>query len=207
MSTLAFFKPYGVLSHFTDEDRQATLAAYIPMPGVYAAGRLDKDSEGLLLLTDDGRLAHQITSPQRKLAKTYLAQVERVPDETALEALRHGVIIEGVRTLPAQTELLPEDPVLPPRAAPIRYRKNVPTSWLRIVLIEGRNRQVRHMTAAVGHPTLRLVRIAIGPITLGDLAPGEWRELSGEEVKSLRALTQRHVEQHHHRKTQHGRHR
>lgn len=207
MSILVFFKPYGVLSHFTDQAGQTTLADYIDVPGVYAAGRLDKDSEGLLLLTDDGRLAHRITSPRHKLAKSYLVQVERLPDEAALEALRQGVIIEGARTLPAQVELLPEEPVLPPRSVPIRYRKNVPTAWLKIALMEGRNRQVRHMTAAVGYPTLRLVRTAIGPISLGDLAPGQWRELSAGEVKSLRMLTQRHVEQHHHGKAQHGRHR
>lgn len=207
MPTLAFFKPYGVVSHFTDQGGQTTLADYIPLPGVYAAGRLDKDSEGLLLLTSDGPLAHRITSPRHNLAKTYLAQVERLPDEAALEALRQGVIIEGAKTLPAQVEMLPEEPILPPRPAPIRHRKNVPTAWLKITLMEGRNRQIRHMTAAVGHPTLRLVRIAIGPVTLGDLAPGQWRELSAEEVKSLMTLTQRHIKQHHHGKTQHGRHR
>jgi 23S rRNA pseudouridine2457 synthase len=207
MSMLAFFKPYGVLSHFTDQAGQATLADYITMPGVYAAGRLDKDSEGLLLLTDNGQLVHRITSPRHKLAKTYLVQVERLPDETVLEALRQGVIIEGAKTLPAQVEMLPKEPMLPPRSVPIRYRKNVPTAWLKIALMEGRNHQVRHMTAAVGHPTLRLVRIAIGPITVGDLGPGQWRELSAMEVKSLKALTQRHIEQHHHGKAQHGRHR
>lgn len=207
MSMLAFFKPYGVLSHFTGQASQTTLADYITVPGVYAAGRLDKDSEGLLLLTDDGRLAHRITSPRHKLTKTYMVQVERLPDETALEALRQGVIIEGTRTLPAQVEMLPEEPALPPRSVPIRYRESVPTAWLTIALTEGRNRQVRHMTAAVGYPTLRLVRVAIGPIALGDLAPGQWRELSAAEVKSLKELTQRHVEQHHHGKAQHGRHR
>jgi 23S rRNA pseudouridine2457 synthase len=207
MPTLAFFKPYGILSHFTDEAGQATLADYIAVPGIYTAGRLDKDSEGLLLLTDDGQLAHRITSPRHKLTKTYLAQVERLPDETALEALRQGVIVEGAKTLPAQVEMLVAEPTLPPRSVPIRYRKNVPTAWLKIALMEGRNRQVRHMTAAVGYPTLRLVRIAIGPITLVDLAPGQWRELSTKEVRSLRALPQRHIEQHHYSKAQHGRHR
>ncbi len=207
MSILAFFKPYGVLSHFTDQAGQSTLVDYITVPGVYAAGRLDKDSEGLLLLTDDGQLAHRITSPRHKLTKIYLAQVERLPDEAALDALRMGVIVEGVRTLPAEVEMLLEEPTLPARHVPIRYRKNVPTSWLKIALTEGRNRQVRHMTAAVGHPTLRLVRIAIGPVTLGDLEPGHWRELSAGEMKSLRVLTQSHVEQHHYRKAQHGRHR
>lgn len=207
MLLLAFFKPYGVLSHFTDQAGQATLADYIRVPGVYAAGRLDKDSEGLLLLTDDGQLAHQITSPQHKLNKTYLAQVERLPDETALEALRQGVVIERARTLPAQVERLTEEPALPPRSVPIRYRKNVTTTWLKITLMEGRNRQVRHMTAAVGHPTLRLVRVAIGPVTLGDLAPGQWRTISAQEVAALWPLAQSHVKQHHHGKAQHGRHR
>ena len=207
MPTLAFFKPYGVLSHFTAQTGFATLSDYITVPGVYAAGRLDKDSEGLLLLTDDGQLAHWITAPRHRLAKTYLAQVERLPDEMALDTLRHGVIIEGTKTLPARVEMLPEEPVLPPRSVPIRYRKSVPTAWLKIILIEGRNRQVRHMTAAVGHPTLRLVRFAIGPVTLGDLAPGQWRELPAEEVRLLKTLAQRHVEQHHHGKAQHGRHR
>lgn len=204
MPVLAFFKPYGVLSHFTDRGGQATLADYIPVPGVYTAGRLDKESEGLLLLTDDGQLAHRITSPRHKLAKAYLAQVERLPDEAALAALRQGVIVEGAKTLPAQVEMLAEEPALPPRSVPIRYRKNVPTAWLRVVLVEGRNRQVRHMTATIGYPTLRLVRIAIGPITLDDLAPGQWRELSANEVKMLWTLTRHRAKQQPHGKAQHG---
>ncbi|HEC23904.1 MAG TPA: pseudouridine synthase [Chloroflexi bacterium] len=185
MPTLAFFKPYGVLSRFTDPEGRPTLADYISLPDVYPAGRLDKDSEGLLLLTDDGRLASRITHPRYHLEKVYLAQVERIPDEAALERLRRGVVIRGRRTRPALVELLEKAPDLPPRPVPIRYRKNVPTAWLKITLREGRNRQVRRMTAAVGHPTLRLVRVAIGPVELGDLSPGEWRKLSPRELRAL----------------------
>jgi 23S rRNA pseudouridine2457 synthase len=185
MPTLVFYKPYGVVSRFTDRGDAQTLSEYIAMPGVYPAGRLDKDSEGLLLLTDDGRLAHRITDPQHRLAKVYLAQVERVPDDLALETLRRGVVIQGRTTRPAQIDLLAEEPDLLPRPVPIRFRKSVPTAWLRIALQEGMNRQVRHMTAAVGHPTLRLIRIAEGLITLGGLSPGQWRELSAEETREL----------------------
>jgi len=185
MPTLIFFKPYGVVSHFTDPDGASTLADFVSVPGVYAAGRLDKDSEGLLLLTDDGRLAARITNPKHHLDKTYLAQVERVPDEDALSRLRRGLIIQGYHTRPAQVELLADEPDLPPRSAAIRFRKNVPTVWLRMMIHEGKKRQIRHMTAAVGHPTLRLVRIAIGPVTLAGLQPGQWRELSASEIKDL----------------------
>jgi 23S rRNA pseudouridine2457 synthase len=186
MPTLALFKPYGVLCRFTDEAGRPTLADYVDVPDVYPAGRLDKDSEGLLLLTDDGRLASLITHPRHKLPKVYLAQVEHIPEAEALARLRVGVEIKGGKTRPAQADLLAAEPDLPPRPVPIRYRKSIPTAWLRITLREGRNRQVRRMTAAVGHPTLRLVRIAIGPVELGTLQPGEWRELSAREVKQLR---------------------
>lgn len=185
MPTLAFYKPYGVLTAFTSREGGRTLADYIRLPGVYPAGRLDKDSEGLLILTDDGRLAHLITHPRHRLPKVYLVQVERIPDEAALAALRSGVPIEGRRTRPAQAELLADPPDLPPRPVPIRYRKSVPTAWLRLTLWEGRKRQVRHMTAAVGHPTLRLVRVAIGPLELGNLQPGEWRLLTAQELRAL----------------------
>lgn len=186
MPTLAFYKPYDVLTKFTDREGRPTLADYIPLPGVYPAGRLDRDSEGLLLVTDDAALASLITEPQHRIPKVYLAQVERVPDEAALDALRRGVAIRGGRTRPAQAELLAEPPDLPERPVPIRYRKSVPTAWLRLTLREGRNRQVRRMTAAVGHPTLRLVRIAVGPVTLEGLSPGEWRALTPGEIAALR---------------------
>jgi pseudouridine synthase len=187
MPTLALFKPYGVLCRFTDRAGRPTLADYVDVPGVYPAGRLDKDSEGLLLLTDDGRLANLITHPRHKLPKVYLAQVENLPGAEALARLRTGVEIKGVKTRPAQAELLAAEPALPPRPVPIRYRKSIPTAWLRITLNEGRNRQVRRMTAAVGHPTLRLVRVAVGPVELGALEPGEWRELTALEIGQLAA--------------------
>jgi 23S rRNA pseudouridine2457 synthase len=198
---LLFYKPYNVLSSFTDPEGRPTLASYVPVPGVYAAGRLDRESEGLMLLTDDGRLAHMMTHPRYKLPKTYLVQVEGVPGPEALDALRSGVIVKGERTAPAEVELLTTEPPLPPRSTPIRYRASIPTAWLRIVLREGRKRQIRHMTAAVGHPTLRLVRIAIGPLTLWGVAghdwpragpatlpalePGQWRDLTPDELASL----------------------
>jgi 23S rRNA pseudouridine2457 synthase len=185
VQTIAFNKPYGVLPCFTDPEGRPTLADYVAIPGVYAAGRLDLDSEGLLLLTSDGTLAHHITDPQHKLPKVYLAQVEHIPNEEALEQLRKGVVLNGKKTRPAQVRLLPDDPQLPDRPVPIRFRKNVPTAWVEITLREGLNRQVRRMTAAVGHPTLRLVRIAIGPIQIGDLQPGQWRELTAREIRRL----------------------
>ena len=184
--TLIFCKPYKVLSCFTDPAGRPTLADYIDVSGVYVAGRLDYDSEGLLLLTSDGKLAHQITHPRHKLKKVYLVQVENIPDEPALEQLRRGVVVKGKQTRPAQAELLTEEPNLFPRSEPIRYRSNIPTAWLRITLREGRKRQVRRMTAAVGYPTLRLVRVAIDSIALGDLTPGQWRDLTPAELKSLR---------------------
>ncbi len=182
---IIFHKPYGVLSQFTDKEGRPTLAQYIPVPGVYAAGRLDMKSEGLLLLTDDPVVLHRVTDPRWKLPKVYWVQIEGDPDPTALQRLREGVVLKGRRTAPAEVELLPTPPPVPPR--PVRHYH--PTPWLRVTLREGRKRQIRRMTAAVGHPTLRLVRAAIGPLQLGDLKPGEWRELTAEERKALfRAL-------------------
>jgi 23S rRNA pseudouridine2457 synthase len=186
--TIALFKPYDVLSQFRDADGRTTLKAFVPIAGVYPIGRLDRDSEGLLLLTNDGRLAHQLSDPRFEHLKTYLVQVDRIPDEQALDALRQGVVLNDGPTRPAEVELLTEPPALPDRAVPIRFRKSVPTAWLRLVICEGRNRQVRRMTAAVGYPTLRLVRVAIGPITLGGLAPGQWRELTRDECRALEQI-------------------
>jgi len=190
--TLILYKPYHVLSDFSDpEGNHATLSNYIDVPGVYAAGRLDYDSEGLLLLTSDGRLAHRITHPKYKLEKIYLVQVENIPSETALKQLRQGIIVKGERTHPAEVELLPVEPEIFPRSEPIRYQADIPTAWLKIALREGRKRQIRHMTAAVGHPTLRLIRVAIGPITLDQLRPGQWRDLSQAELLLMwRSLAQ-----------------
>lgn len=185
LRTIAFNKPYGVLPCFTDPDGRQTLADYVAIPGVYAAGRLDLDSEGLLLLTSDGTLAHHITDPQHKLPKVYLAQVERIPNEEELEQLRQGVVLNGKKTRSAEVRLLSNAPQLPDRLVPIRFRKNVPTAWVEITLREGLNRQVRRMTAAVGHPTLRLVRVAIGPVLLGDLPSGQWRDLTSSEVQQI----------------------
>jgi 23S rRNA pseudouridine2457 synthase len=186
MRVIRFWKPYDVLTKFTDAEGRATLADYISVPGVYAAGRLDRDSEGLLLLTDSGSLNVRLTDPAFAHPRTYLVQVEYIPDEAALQRLRTGVDLKDGRTRPAQVELLATPPNLPERPVPIRYRKNIPTAWLRLTITEGRNRQVRRMTAAVGHPTLRLVRSAIGPITLSGLQPGEWRDLTPSEVAALK---------------------
>jgi 23S rRNA pseudouridine2457 synthase len=177
---ILFNKPYGVLSQFTDrgtDTARATLSDHIALPGVYPAGRLDRDSEGLLLLTDDGRLQARIADPRYKLPKTYLVQVEGDPQPDALAALRAGVVLKDGPTRPAVCERI-SDPALWPRDPPIRYRQNVPDCWLSLTLREGRNRQVRRMTAAVGHPTLRLVRWSIGSWTVEGLAPGEWREVA-----------------------------
>lgn len=174
---ILFNKPFNTLSRFTDPHGRPTLAAYVPVPGMYPAGRLDADSEGLLLLTDDGRLQHRISDPRYKLPKTYWVQVEGIPDERALAALRQGVVIQGERTRPAQVRCVTA-PAVSERVPPIRVRQHIPTSWLEVVISEGRNRQVRRMTAAVGHPTLRLIRYAVGDWTLDGLAPGTWREVT-----------------------------
>jgi 23S rRNA pseudouridine2457 synthase len=175
---ILFNKPYGVLSQFTDARSptpRPTLSQYIDVPGVYPAGRLDFDSEGLLLLTDDGRLQARIANPKFKLAKTYWVQVEGEPDAAALDPLRLGVMLKDGMTLPAEIERI-DPPALWPRDPPVRFRKTVPDSWLELTIREGRNRQIRRMTAAVGLPTLRLVRVRVGGWTLDGLAPGEWRE-------------------------------
>lgn len=179
-------KPHGVLSQFTagsSGTRWKTLADFGPFPAdVYAAGRLDAESEGLLLLTNDRSLIQRLLEPRYGHRRTYLAQVEGVPSDAALERLRNGsVVIEGRRVLPAEAQILDREPELPPRPAPIRQRKSIPTSWIRLTLVEGKNRQVRRMTAAIGHPTLRLVRSAIGILTIDGLAPGKWRALSDLE--------------------------
>lgn len=180
---LALNKPFDVLCQFTDPDGRRTLADFVRVPGVYAAGRLDRDSEGLLLLTDDGKLAQRIADPRFKLAKTYWAQVEGAPDEAALARLRAGVELNDGPTLPAGARRMDEPPGLWPRTPPIRFRAAIPTHWIEIVLREGRNRQVRRMTAAVGLPTLRLVRAAIGPVALDDLQPGQWREVDPRALR------------------------
>jgi 23S rRNA pseudouridine2457 synthase len=169
-------KPYGVLCQFTDPDGRPTLADYVRQPGVYAAGRLDLDSEGLVLLTDDGTLAHRITDPRHKWRKTYWVQVEGTPTPAQLAELARGVEISDGRTRPAEVERI-DDPGLWPRDPPIRHRAAIPTHWLALTIGEGRNRQVRRMTAAVGLPTLRLVRVRIGPHALDGLGPGETRTL------------------------------
>ena len=174
---LLFNKPYGVVCQFSRDGLHSTLADYIALPEFYPAGRLDTDSEGLLLLTDNGRLQHLITDPRHKLAKTYWVQVEGEPDEAALAQLRKGVKLKDFVTLPAEVEVMQEPDCLWPRTPPVRVRKNIPTSWLRLTIREGKNRQVRRMTAAVGLPTLRLIRYRIGEWTLEGLAPSSWRKL------------------------------
>lgn len=174
---IALNKPFGVLCQFTSAQARPTLADLVRQKDVYAAGRLDQDSEGLLLLTDDGKLAHRLTDPRHKQPKTYLAQVDGEIDEAALHSLRRGVVLKDGLTLPADAEAVGEPSWLWPRDPPVRFRKSIPTSWLRLTLREGRNRQVRRMTAAVGFPTLRLIRVQIGAHALDGLLPGETRRL------------------------------
>lgn len=186
MPSLLLNKPWGVLCQFTDAENRPTLADYIDQAGVYAAGRLDRDSEGALLLTDDGALNQSITRPGNGTGKRYLAQVEGRVSELALRRLRQGVNLKDGYSAPAQVRLLPGKPGwLWPRQPPIRYRKNIPTAWLELILHEGRNRQVRRMCAAVDLPVLRLVRSAIGPLQLDGLKPGQWRQLSDEDIAQL----------------------
>ena len=198
---LLFYKPYNVLCQFTDSENplqpRRTLKDFIPIAGVYAAGRLDYDSEGLLFLTNQGRLQHLLCDPQFAHPRTYWVQVEQIPDENALNRLRKGVTIQNYQTRPAQVDLLPDEPLLPPRFPPNRYRQSIPTSWLEMTLTEGKNRQVRRMTAAVGFPTLRLVRVGLGlkqgknrlSLSLEGLQPGQWRELTDRERQSLDRLS------------------
>jgi len=188
---ILFYKPYGVLSQFTDnsgENKRRTLKDYISVESVYPVGRLDWDSEGLLLLTNHGQLQHRLSHPRFQHPRTYWVQVERIPDPDALKQLRAGVIIDHQRTRQALVQMLNNEPQLPPRDPPIRFRKNVPTAWLEMTLTEGRNRQVRRMTAAVGFPTLRLVRVAIAHLSLEKLQPGQWRDLTPEELNLLLKL-------------------
>ena len=175
---IRFNKPYGVICQFTSEAGHKSLKDFIPLPDFYPAGRLDADSEGLVLLTDDGKLQSRISDPRHKLPKTYWVQVEGVPDEAALDQLRRGVTLKDFKAQPAQVRLMAEPDNLWPRMPPIRFRKNVSTAWIELALTEGKNRQVRRMTAAIAFPTLRLIRYAIGTYTLQGIAPGEWRLLA-----------------------------
>lgn len=179
---IKFNKPFQVLCQFTDQENRETLADYIKIPGVYAAGRLDRDSEGLLLLTDDGKLQSRIAHPNFKLPKTYYVQVDGEPDDSAIAALQRGVTLNDGLTAPALCERIDEPHWLWPRTPPVRYRKAIPTSWLSITLTEGKNRQVRRMTAAVDHPTLRLIRYSIGQITLENLSPGQHEKCASSQL-------------------------
>jgi len=184
MRYIIFNKPYGVLSQFTDEGTgHPTLKPYINVPDVYAAGRLDRDSEGLLLLTDDGSLIKRLTDPKHHVEKTYWVMVEGDPTLEKLAQLEHGIWLKDYQSLPAKARLISE-PNLPPRSKPVT--PHGPTAWIEVKLREGKKRQIRHMTAAVGLPTLRLVRVAIGDVRLGDLKPGEWRDLTPDEINSLK---------------------
>ena len=191
MKYILFYKPYGVLCQFTDNSAnpRPTLKDYIPIPEVYPVGRLDLDSEGLLLLTNNGQLQNRLANPKFAHPRTYYVQVERIPNETALNKLRNGVTIKNYRTRKAKVRLLPTEPNLPPRIPPIRDRQSVHTCWLEMTLTEGKNRQVRRMTAAVGFPTLRLIRISLGSnadkLDLTGLKPGQWRELTAKETNRL----------------------
>ena len=191
--TLIFYKPYGVISQFTDAtDERRTLRDFVKVADVYPVGRLDHDSEGLLLLTGDGWLQHRLTDPRYEHPKTYWVQVEGVPGDAALQQLRDGIQIwPDFRSRPARVERLDGEPALPPRDPPIRFRVSIPTSWLAITITEGRNRQVRRMTAAVGFPTLRLVRVAIGEIGIEGLTPGRWREPTGAEREYLKPFSEK----------------
>jgi 23S rRNA pseudouridine2457 synthase len=182
---ILFNKPYGVLCQFSAQGAHVTLKDYLPIPNVYPAGRLDADSEGLLILTDDGGLQHRIADPAHKLPKTYWVQVEGVPDSSALDRLTQGLDLGDFMTRPAQVQMIAEPEKLWPRDPPIRSRKHIPTSWLELTISEGKNRQVRRMTAKIGHPTLRLIRAAIGLWRLDGLAPGAWRETQSGAMQNL----------------------
>ena len=191
MPTLVLFnKPYGVLSQFTPEGKWQGLAGHIPVKDVYVAGRLDADSEGLLVLTDDGKLQAKIADPKHKLEKTYWAQVEGEPDEVVLDRLRAGIQLSDFTALPAKVRRIDEPAGLWQRDPPIRYRAAIPTAWLEIRIREGKNRQVRRMTAAIGYPTLRLIRAAVGGATLAGLGLGQWRRIEGSPVELLRTFNE-----------------
>lgn len=175
---ILFNKPYGVLCQFRAVEGRQTLKDFLPQPDIHVAGRLDADSEGLVVLTADGGLQHRITDPRHKMAKTYFVEVEGIPDADALQQLQRGVRLNDGLTRPAQAELVTPPDWLWPRVPPVRFRRHIPTSWIQLVIREGRNRQVRRMTAAVGFPTLRLIRYAVGAWTLQNLSPGEWMESS-----------------------------
>lgn len=179
---ILFHKPYGVLSQFTPEDGAKSLQEFNLPKDVYPAGRLDKDSEGLLLLTDDGPLIEKLLNPKNEKPKTYWVLVERVPDEASLEKMKNGLKIEDYTTRPCQVKILEPQPEVPPRDPPVRFRKTVQDIWLEIRIVEGKNRQVRKMTAAIGHPTLRLIRKKIANLDLGNLGPGEWMEIPKSEI-------------------------
>lgn len=198
MRYILFYKPYNVLCQFTDNsedlDKRNTLKDYISIPSIYSVGRLDLDSEGLLLLTNNGKLQHRLAHRKFAHPRTYLVQVERIPEEKDLDRLRQGILIQDYRTRRAKVKKLLQEPELPPRNPPIRDRQNVPTCWLEITLTEGRNRQVRKMTAAIGFPTLRLIRISIGitkncQLSLDRLQPGQWRDLTAQELNLLQSLS------------------
>src|SRR5210317_1636688 len=189
---ILFNKPFNVMSQFTDDSGRQTLADFIPIKGVYAAGRLDYDSEGLMLLTDDGLLQHQIAHPKAKLGKTYWVQVEGEMDDKALQQLRQGVELKDGKTLPAKAKKLSEVDIWD-RHPPIRHRANIPTSWIALTITEGRNRQVRRMTAAVGYPTLRLIRVQIGEWQVNDLAPGQYCEIIVSMPKAPTTANKRRV--------------
>jgi pseudouridine synthase len=194
MKVIKFWKPFNVLTQFTDKDGRKTLADYIKIPRIYAAGRLDYDSEGLLILTDDGGLNARLTQPKYEHPKTYWAQVERIPTPEALQTLRDGITLSDGVTRPALVKVMEDEPRVPERSEPIRFRKNVPTAWIELTISEGRNRQVRRMTAAVGHPTLRLVRWAIGNVTLNGVSEGRWEDLMPNELVELeRSIKKRNV--------------
>jgi 23S rRNA pseudouridine2457 synthase len=183
---ILFHKPFDVLSQFTSEGEHRSLREFGPFPpDVYPVGRLDADSEGLLLLTNDNRVKHRLINPAFEHPRTYWAQVEGVPTEEALQKLRQGVIIEHIRTKPAEAKILTPQPDVLPRSKPIRFRKNIPTAWIELTIREGRNRQVRKMTATIGFPTLRLLRVGIGFLELGNLKPGKFRNLTPDEVEKL----------------------
>ena len=178
---IAFFKPFGVLTQFTGEECDLTLSDYNFPANVYAAGRLDKDSEGLLILTDDGPFNQKLTNPSSSKKKTYWVQVDKIPNDDSLNQMRKGLRIKDYTTRPCTVKII-EEPKVPARIPPIRTRMNIPTSWLEITISEGKNRQVRRMTAKIGHPTLRLIRVSMGKYNLKNLAPGEWIEISKNEI-------------------------